>query len=154
LLRRQTYWAPLLVGAALMAGVDEIVFHQLLAWHHFYDKAGTEIGLVSDGILHALELFALVGGFFLIADTIRKGAFDIRAAWAGFVVGAGLFQLWDGIIDHKALRIHQVRYGVDLLPYDIAWNAAALVLLAVGAALTVVAMKRHRSSSQPSTADR
>src|SRR5690554_2983375 len=116
LVRRQTYWAPALVGAAIMAGVDEIVFHQLLAWHHFYDGATTELGLVSDGILHALELFTLVAGFFLIADTIRKNTFVKSAAWAGFIVGMGLFQLWDGIIDHKVLRVHQVRYGVDIVP--------------------------------------
>jgi hypothetical protein len=28
-----------------------------------------------------------------------------------------------------------VRYGVDLLPYDLAWTGAALVLLLVGAGL-------------------
>ena len=45
--------------------------------------------------------------------------------------------LFDGVVDHKLLRVHQVRYGVDLLPYDVAWNVAALVLLAAGLAVLV-----------------
>ncbi|GAB3826295.1 hypothetical protein GCM10028895_37010 [Pontibacter rugosus] len=43
------------------------------------------------------------------------------------------FQLFDGIIDHKVLRLHQIRYGVDnILPYDVAWNLAGVILLIVG----------------------
>ncbi len=45
----------------------------------------------------------------------------------------GGFQLFDGIVSHKLLRIHQIRYGVDLFAYDLAWNLSALALLLVGA---------------------
>ncbi|WP_432493256.1 DUF2243 domain-containing protein [Kineococcus auxinigenes] len=37
-----------------------------------------------------------------------------------------------GSCSGAALRIHQIRYGVDLLPYDLAWNGAAVVLLGIG----------------------
>ncbi|MFN2494597.1 MAG: DUF2243 domain-containing protein [Pseudonocardiaceae bacterium] len=57
----------------------------------------------------------------------------------------GGFQLLDGIVDHELLRLHQVRYGVDILPYDLAWNGAALVLLAVGAVLAVRARRQVRT---------
>ena len=47
--------------------------------------------------------------------------------------------------DHReVLRVHQVRYGVDLLPYDLAWNFAGLALLAVGAVL--LRRARHGAS--------
>lgn len=127
--------AAALIGAGLAAAVDEGVFHQLLRWHHFFDRSTTAIALVSDGLLHAAELVALIGGFFLIADLIRRGAFARGTAWAGGFLGAGAFQLFDGVVDHKVLRIHQVRYGIDLLPYDLAWNLTGLVLLAVGGVL-------------------
>jgi uncharacterized membrane protein len=123
------------VGVGLVAAVDEIVFHQVLAWHHFYDRATPQIGLFSDGLLHSAEIVVLVAGGFGLADLLRRGALGHRAAWAGFLLGAGGFQLFDGIVDHKLLRVHQVRYGVDLLPYDIAWNAAGALLLLAGAAL-------------------
>jgi uncharacterized membrane protein len=29
------------------------------------------------------------------------------------LLGLGAFQVFDGIVDHKLLQLHQVRYGVD-----------------------------------------
>jgi uncharacterized membrane protein len=134
--RRRSLLAAALVGAALMAAVDEIVFHQILAWHHFYDRATPAIGVLSDGLLHAAEIIALVAGGFGLADLARRGALDRRAAWAGGFLGAGAFQVLDGVVHHKVLRVHQVRYGVpDLLPYDLAWVGAGVALLAVGLVL-------------------
>ena len=51
------------------------------------------------------------------------------------LLGAGAFQVWDGVVHHKLLRLHQVRYGVDVTGYDLAWVAGGVVLLAVGAVL-------------------
>ena len=135
-----------LLGVGVMAAVDEIVFHQILAWHHFYDRSTTQIGLLSDGLLHATELVLLVAGFFLFADLRQRRALHARAAWAGVLLGAGAFQLFDGLVNHKVLRLHQIRYEVDLLPYDLAWNGAAVLLLAVGAWL---ALRSRRSHSAP-----
>jgi uncharacterized membrane protein len=136
-------WAAALIGIAIMAGVDEIIFHQVLGWHHFYDLSTPAIGLLSDGLLHSAELIALVAGFFRLLDLRRRNALALAWAWAGFFLGMGAFQLFDGIVDHKVLRLHQIRYGVNLLPYDVVWNLAGLALLFVG----VVVMARARSAS-------
>ncbi len=143
--RSGTLAATAMVGVGLMAAVDEIVFHQLLAWHSFYDRSTPAVGLLSDGLLHAVELLVLVVGFLRYADLRRRGALARRSAWAGLFLGLGGFQLFDGLVDHKLLRVHQVRYGVDLLPYDLAWIGAALLLLAVGAVLAV----RGRGGRRP-----
>lgn len=111
--------AAALIGVAAMAAVDEVVFHQILGWHHFYDRATPAVGLLSDELLHAAELVAVGGGFFWFADPRRRGALVPLAAWGGFLLGAGAFQLFDGVVDHKVLRVHQIRYGVDLLPHDL-----------------------------------
>lgn len=140
--RNRSYWAAFLLGIATMAAIDEIVFHQILAWHHFYDNATPDIALLSDGLLHAAELFVFAFGFFLMLDARRRRTFWPAAAWAGFLVGLGLFQLWDGIIDHKVLRLHQIRYGVELLPYDIAWNTAGGLLLIAGIIWTILLARR------------
>lgn len=140
-----------LIGVGVMAAIDEIVFHQLLAWHHFYDQSTLAIGLLTDGLLHAAELIAIVAGFFMFADLRRRQALAPVWAWSGLFLGAGGFQLFDGIIDHKVLRLHQVRYGVDLLLYDLLWNLAGVVLIGVGIWLFL----RARSSSHaPGAADR
>jgi uncharacterized membrane protein len=137
--------AAALIGAAVMAAVDEIVFHQLFGWHHFYDRSTPAVGLLSDGLLHTTELLALVAGFVLWADLRRQGALAPAYAWAGLPLGAGGFQLFDGVVDHKVLQVHQIRYDVpDLWVYDLLWIGAALVLLAVGAALTARARRLDR----------
>lgn len=127
--------SALLIGIGLMAAVDEIIFHQLLAWHHFYDRATPAFALFSDGLLHSLELIALVAGFFLLSELRARHTLVPKSAWAGLFLGAGGFQLFDGIIDHKLLRLHQIRYVDNLLVYDIVWNLAGLVLLIIGAML-------------------
>ena len=139
--RRATLRAATLGGVGLMAGIDQVVFHQLLGWHHFYDRSTPAVGLLSDGLLHAGELVLLVAGGFGFADLRRRGALAARWAWSGLFLGLGGFQVFDGVVDHKVLRVHQVRYGVDLLPYDVAWNGAGAVLLAVGAVLLVRARR-------------
>ncbi|THA46201.1 DUF2243 domain-containing protein [Streptomyces sp. A1136] len=145
-LPRRSLAVCLLIGVAVMAAVDEIVFHQLLHWHHFYDASTLGVGLLSDGLLHTGELLALVAGCFLFADLLRRRALAPAHAWAGFFTGLGVFQLFDGIVDHKLLRVHQIRYDVDITLYDWAWNAAGLVLLFLGITLTVRA-RRHASAT-------
>ncbi|MGA5411187.1 DUF2243 domain-containing protein [Streptomyces lavendulocolor] len=141
---RRSLTTGAIAGAAVMAAVDEIIFHQVLGWHHFYDRSTTAVGLLSDGLLHTAELLALVAGFFLYADLRRRRALAPAHARAGFVLGLGAFQLFDGIVDHKLLRLHQIRYGVDVTPYDWAWNAAGLLLLLAGLLLTARAARRTR----------
>lgn len=129
---RRTRWSGILVGVGLMALIDEIIFHQLLQWHHFYDKSTTVIGIVSDGLLNAFGLFSIVLGLFMLAG-LHNNHFSFKPLWtAFFFIGLGSFQLLDGIINHKLLRVHQIRYNVNILPYDIAWHASALLLIIIG----------------------
>ena len=58
------------------------------------------------------------------------------------LVGAGGFQLYDGTIQHKLMKLHQIRYDVDLAPYDWTWNIIAAVLIVIGVVLLVRARRR------------
>jgi uncharacterized membrane protein len=120
-----------------MGAVDEIVFHQLLHWHHFYDRASGAAGLVSDGLLHAATWSATVAGLALLADVRRRRAFAPMRWWGAVLLGAGGFQTWDGVVDHKVLRVHQIRYGVDLTGYDVLWTGAGVLVLLAGAVLVL-----------------
>ncbi|NQX14429.1 DUF2243 domain-containing protein [Rathayibacter sp. VKM Ac-2857] len=143
-------WSGALFGLGLAAFVDETVFHQLLHWHHFFDLGTPELGLVSDGIFHAVGWFAAIGGLFLFADLRRRGALE-PLRWSGAVLlGAGAFQLYDGTVQHKLLGLHQIRYVHDLLPYDLVWNTVAAVLILAGVVLLVrarTAAARRREAS-------
>ncbi|WP_067499542.1 DUF2243 domain-containing protein [Actinoplanes sp. TFC3] len=126
-----------LLGVGVAGFVDETVFHQLLHWHHFYDKSTPAAGLVSDGLFHAFSWFCTVAALFLLADLRRRHAFGARAWWGGLLAGAGAFQLYDGTIQHKLLKLHQIRYAVDLTAYDWAWNVIAVLLVVAGAVVLV-----------------
>ena len=129
---KRNVWSGFLFGVGLVAFIDETVFHQLLHWHHFYDKSTSDAGLVSDGFFHAFSWFATVASLFLLADLQRRKAWWPKRWLGGMLIGAGAFQLYDGIVHHKFLELHQIRYGVDLLPYDLVWNITAAALLALG----------------------
>jgi uncharacterized membrane protein len=131
-LRRRAYWSGLLIGVGIAAFVDEVVFHQLLSWHHFYDKSTTEVGIFSDGLFHAFGWFAMVTGLVLLADLRRRRSLPSRLVLAAALLGAGAFQLLDGVVAHKLLRIHQIRYNTGITPYDLVWNIVAVLLIAVG----------------------
>jgi len=77
----------------------------------------------------------LAAGFYLFVQLSRSRRVSQRHAWAGLLAGAGGFQLFDGIINHKLLRLHQVRYVEDLWLYDLAWNGFGALLLISGVLL-------------------
>ncbi|SDJ83132.1 DUF2243 domain-containing protein [Sediminibacillus albus] len=137
-------WSGILFGIGMVAFIDEMVFHQLLHWHHFYDKSTTAIGLVSDGIFHAFSWFATVASLFMVADLRRRRAWHAARWWGGILLGAGLFQLYDGTIQHKVWKLHQIRYDVEVLPYDLVWNSTACLMIAFSI-LTLVRTRPPRA---------
>ena len=136
-LSTRTLWSGILFGVGLVAFLDEAVFHQLLHWHHFYDRGTPALGLVSDGVFHAFSWLATIGGLFLLADLRRRGPLRWPRWWGGVLLGAGTFQLYDGTIQHKLLGIHEIRYVPDLIVYDVIWNVVAVALVVAGIVLTV-----------------
>jgi len=143
-LQRRNVLVGILFGCGIIAFVDEVVFHQLLHWHHFYDRSTRAAGLVSDGVFHAFSWFATVASLFLFADLRRRNALLTRRWVGGILVGIGAFQLFDGLVQHKLLDLHEIRYGVDLLPYDLWWNAAGLAALIAGIVVLVRAQPLRR----------
>ena len=138
-------WSGFLFALGLVAFIDEAVFHQLLRWHHFYDKSTTDIGLISDGLFHAFSWFATIAGLFLFADIRRRNGFWFTRWMGGFLLGAGGFQLYDGIIQHKLMRLHQIRYVENVVIYDLVWNILAAILLIAGIYLIILTNKKKKT---------
>ncbi|HST82746.1 MAG TPA: DUF2243 domain-containing protein [Kineosporiaceae bacterium] len=139
-----------LIGIGVAAFIDETVFHQLLHWHHFYDKSTETAGLVSDGFFHAGGWLSVVVGLFMLADLQRRGTTVIKRVWAGGFLGWGGFQLYDGLIQHKVFELHQIRYHVDLLGYDLAWNLSAGLGILLGLLLLRGGARSGRARSHRS----
>jgi uncharacterized membrane protein len=154
---KRTIWSGVLCGIGLAAAVDETVFHQLLHWHHFYDKSTMTVGLVSDGFFHAGGFTSVVVGLFLMADALRRREFVPKRWWGALLISAGGFQLYDGIVQHKIFGLHQIRYHVRIWPYDLTWNVLAAIFIIIGIALMkgrAGLARRAIFSSQPDPTDR
>ena len=138
------FWPGVLVGVGIAGTLDEVILHQLLGWHHFYDRSTATVGLVSDGIFHLFSTAVIVLGAIQLVERRRTSPDPPRLALAGILLGAGCFNLYDGTIQHKLLRLHQVRPAApDDLPYDLAFLAIAAAIALSGALL----LRRTRQPS-------
>jgi len=146
--RRRTLWSGVVIGIGLVGTLDEVVLHQLLHWHHLYDRSTAAIGLVSDGLFHIVSTALLVWGVYRVwVDRGHPYPRWVRRLAAGICLGGGAFNLYDGTIQHKVLRLHQVRPdAANWLPYDIAFIGMAIIILLVGVVLL-------RASSPPDHAE-
>src|SRR5215207_1971252 len=79
-------------------------------------------------------------GLFWLGGLRSRRALDWRR-WGGALLGAGAFQLYDGTVQHKLMRLHQIRYDVDITPYDVTWNIIAAIMIAIGLAILLVARR-------------
>lgn len=136
-----------LLGIGIAGFVDESVFHQLLQWHNFYWATSEHGRILSDGAFHVVSTLALIWGAVRLWSTPRPLNRSVRdAVLAAGLIGAGGFNAYDGIIQHVILHLHLVNERVCPtvhannsiatcpadIPYEVAWIAVALVLVAAG----------------------
>ena len=133
----------LLLGIGLGGLVEGIVLHQILQWHHMLTSegsypdttvAGLETNTLWDGLFHAATWVAVTAGIYLLWRRIRnwRRAISGRALLGWMLVGWGLFNLVEGIVDHQILDLHHVREGTGhQTAYDLGFLALG-ALLAIG----------------------
>jgi uncharacterized membrane protein len=132
----------ILLGIGLGGFVDGIVLHQILQWHHMLTShgdypattvAGLEANTLADGLFHAFAWVAVAAGVFLLwrrgAMRRAQGGREL-AGWA--LVGWGIFNLVEGIVDHHVLGLHHVREGGSETAWDLGFLAFGALLLAGG----------------------
>lgn len=146
--------AGLLLGTGLGGFVDGIVLHQLLQWHNMLSSVRPPIDLIEmkynmvwDGLFHAFTWLMVALGVWRLWLAGRRA--DVP--WSGrtfvgsLVLGWGLFNTVEGLIDHQLLGIHHVHPGADQLAWDIGFLALGLVQLGAGWA----AIRAGRGDSRP-----
>ena len=132
---RQLLITGIILGIGVVGALDEIVLHQLLQWHNLYVHTTDEWRIFIDGLFHAVTSALLFAGAMRLWSQRRLLSTlpDSRPLVAGILFGMGGFNLYDGIVQHKLLQLHPVREGVEnVLPYDLAFNGIAVVLLIAG----------------------
>jgi len=135
--------AGILLGLGLGGFFDGIVLHQVLQWHHMltsHEYPATslynlEVNTLWDGLFHATTyIFVLIGLIIL-----WKRAHHTHVRWSGkllagpMLMGFGIFNVVEGIIDHHVLGIHHVN---ETVPHEqwfywdlgfLGWGAIMLI---------------------------
>lgn len=135
--------AGILFGLGLGGFFDGIVLHQILQWHHMLTSAGypansvanLRINTLWDGIFHASTYLFVVLGLIQLWRTSHR----VHLWWSGrlllgtLLMGFGIFNLVEGIIDHQILGLHHVNETVprsQWLYWDLGfllWGALMLI---------------------------
>lgn len=141
----------IVLGVGLGGFVDGILLHQLLQWHHmltstntdrigvkYYNPhtvSGLEMNTVWDGLFHVLCWLAVLTGLAILYSRVthrRHRVWTSRVLWGWVLVGWGLFNLVEGIIDHQILGIHHVHGGPHQIWWDIGFLLLGVALVAIG----------------------
>jgi len=141
----------ILLGIGLGGFVDGIVLHQILQWHHLLTSegsypdttvAGLEANTLADGLFHAATWVAVAAGIYVLwrRTTRSRQAIGGRALFGWMLLGWGLFNVVEGVVDHHVLTLHHVREGANV--NETAWD---LGFLAFGVTLVVVGWLLARS---------
>lgn len=144
-------------GFGLGALIDVMIFHQVFQTHHLlsgvYDPLtydGLRTNVMFDGLFSITMLaVAGVGGAMLwrTANRATRPLSSLAVVGASFV-GAGVFNLFDGVVNHYLLDLHNVLHGTEA--YNPPWVLVSLLMLGAGLAVLWLA-DRRREPREPTT---
>jgi uncharacterized membrane protein len=133
-------YASILLGFGLGGFVDGILAHQILGWHHMLSgwiSTGTERGvrtnMVGDGFFHLACLLVVLVGIYLLRSSQEQPT--PRRFTGLMLMGWGLFNVIEGVVDHQILGIHHVHPGRDEVWFDLGFLALGAILFTMGVLL-------------------
>jgi uncharacterized membrane protein len=134
--------AGILLGLGLGGLFDGIVLHQVLQWHHMVTSAGPsadtieglEVNTFFDGLFHVLAYGLVAAGLGLLWRAARQPhrLWSTRRLLGSMLIGWGVFNLVEGVVNHHLLGLHHVNETVPAAQWIywdmgfLAWGAAML----------------------------
>jgi uncharacterized membrane protein len=125
----------LVLGLGLGGFIDGIALHQIAQWHNMGSAVVPPTNMEAmarnmrwDGLFHACTLALTFAGVVMLwrEGQVGTAPSSVRVLLGQMILGWGLFNLVEGIIDHHLLELHHVRdLPVHVPAYD--W-----IFLAVG----------------------
>ena len=136
--------AGLLLGCGLGGLFDGVLLHQILQWHNMLssvhppvDLAAMKYNMLWDGLFHAVAWLVTSLGIAQLWSAAHRPPMpgSSSAFGGGLLLGWGLFNLVEGVVDHHWLGIHHVHPGVQEQAWDLGFLAWGLTMLLTGLAL-------------------
>ena len=155
--------AGIFFGLGLGGFFDGIVLHQILQWHHMLTSAGLpadslrnlELNVLFDGLFHASTYVFVAIGLAILWRRARREHVRWSAKLLGgaMLLGFGIFNVVEGLIDHHLLGLHHVNETVpreQWIYWDVGFLAWGALLIVAGWAL----VRRGRRESPPEASHR
>jgi len=137
--------AGVLLGLGLGGFFDGIVLHQLLQWHHMVSSYGypphsvgnLQINTFWDGVFHASAFFFVAAGLTVLWRASRREhwPWPSRVLFGTVLLGFGLFNVAEGLINHHLLGLHHVNETVpreQWIWWDLAFLLSGVLLILAG----------------------
>ncbi|ELZ00164.1 DUF2243 domain-containing protein [Natrialba asiatica] len=140
--RRRLLLAGGTIGFGFGAVIDTVIFHLTFQTHHLlsgyydpYSLDGLRTNVMFDGLFLVATLGITLVGLGLLWRIVNGTAerLSTRYLIGSIVVGAGVFNVYDGIVDHYVLDLHNVVHGTEA--WNPPWILVSVLLLALGLAL-------------------
>lgn len=155
--------APMfLLGVGLGGFVDGIVLHQLLQWHHMLSadhspttREGLSLNVVADGVFHVGAWALVVVAALLTYRQWNRGltALPWLEQLGLVVMGWGVFNLVEGLVNHHLLGVHHVRDDLGApLVWDLGFLLVSALLTLVGAGMVRKGARAEGPPTRRSTA--
>lgn len=152
--RRFPTSAGIFFGLGIGGFFDGIVLHQILQWHHMLTSAGypansvenLKVDTLWDGIFHASTYVFILLGLILLWRTAHRSHlwWSPKLLGGTVLMGFGLFNFVEGLVDHQILGIHHVNETVAD-QYWIYWDMGFLIW---GAAMLIWGWLMFRSGKR------
>lgn len=142
--------AGVVIGIGMGGFVDGIVLHQIMHWHNMGSAVlppttmeAMKRNMLWDGLFHAgTWLITFIGVWMLFGAAHRRTLPPARAFAGQMLLGWGLFNLVEGVIDHHLLNLHHVR---DMPVHVPLYDWVFLAVAGVGFTLAGWLLARRRS---------
>lgn len=147
--------AAIVLGVGLGGFVDGILLHQILQWHNMLSSVlppetmqNMRINMTWDGFFNAGDWLLTVVGVFMLWHVARQGIKLPSMRWFSgwLILGWGLFNLVEGLLDHHLLGIHHVKYEPTPYSPSLAWDLGFIVVGGVGLIVLGWAVSRQGST--------
>ena len=143
----------IVLGLGLGGFLDGMVLHQIMQWHNMGSAIvppttmdAMKRNMTWDGLFHAGTWLLAIAGVYLLLGAARRGErMPGRGQFTGqLLLGWGIFNLVEGLIDHHLLGIHHVR---DVPVHVPAWDWLFLAIGGLG--FVAIGWQLARRTSRP-----
>lgn len=126
-------------GVGFSGLIDVLVLHHVLQWHHLVSGIyptntveGLRTNIFADGLFSIGMVVVMGVGAGLLWQSERRtdAPLAVRPLFGSALVGLGVFDLYDAVVDHAILGLHQpLSQGGRYNPH---WIVVSLLFVAAG----------------------